>query len=89
MHVSALQKRLLALAALARENDELEAEINKFFGEACFNIIRLLADCSQEMPQNGDLEVRIQILEEPTTPKGFTAEKCRARAARSEEPTLA
>ena len=62
LHVAGIQKRLLALAALARENGDLEADINAFFGEACFNIIQLLARCQLEMPTSG-VEVRIQLLE--------------------------
>ena len=65
LHLSALQKRLLALAALARENGELQSDINSFFGESCFNIMQILAKCHQEMPAGGGVEVRIQMIDTP------------------------
>ncbi|MCE9612369.1 MAG: helix-turn-helix transcriptional regulator [Chthoniobacter sp.] len=65
LHLAALQKRLLALAALARENGELQDDINSFFGKSCFNIMQILAKCQQEMPPGGSVEVKIQMIETP------------------------
>jgi transcriptional regulator with XRE-family HTH domain len=71
LHVAAFQKRLLSLAALANQDQELESEINKFFAEACLNIFGILARCQQELPANSSgVEVRIQMIDErPSHPK--------------------
>ena len=65
LHLAALQKRLLALADLARQNGELQHDINSFFGKSCFNIMQILAKCQQEMPAGGGVEVTIQMIETP------------------------
>jgi transcriptional regulator with XRE-family HTH domain len=63
IHVAGIQKRLLALAKLSHANGELQAEINNFFGEFCLNIFSVMADASEVLPKNGDVEVRIQLFE--------------------------
>jgi transcriptional regulator with XRE-family HTH domain len=65
LHLSAMQRRLLALAALAREHDELESGINAFFAEACLNIFAILAKCQAQMPQSSTgTEVRIEMIDQ-------------------------
>ena len=57
-----MRKHLSALASIAHKGDELEREIQAFFGEAFFNILNILAGCSSEMPNGGKIEVRLELL---------------------------
>jgi transcriptional regulator with XRE-family HTH domain len=64
-HAIGMQKRLMALAAIAREQDELEREIQAFFGNAFFNLLTIMADCQQQMPNGGEFEIRLEVHDGP------------------------
>jgi transcriptional regulator with XRE-family HTH domain len=67
-HALAIRRRLSALAELAQRYEELEPEIQGFFGEAFFNILTILEKCQQEMPGNEDFEIKV-IMSEPSQAK--------------------
>jgi transcriptional regulator with XRE-family HTH domain len=49
-HAFQIKDHLLALASLARDDEELESAIRGFFGEAYFNLIEIVTKCHQELP---------------------------------------
>jgi transcriptional regulator with XRE-family HTH domain len=62
-HALAIRHHLESLATIANRHDELEKEIQAFFGEAFFNILTILAECGDKLPSNGrDSGVRIEIM---------------------------
>jgi transcriptional regulator with XRE-family HTH domain len=64
-HAFRIRERLTKLASLAHEDEDLEKEIQAFFGEAFFNILSILAKCQERMPNSGDVEVRVQLISQP------------------------
>jgi transcriptional regulator with XRE-family HTH domain len=64
-HAFGIRERLTKLASLAHEDEDLEKEIQAFFGEAFFNILSILAKCQERMPNSGDVEVRVQLISQP------------------------
>ena len=48
-HAAGIRRHLISLADLAKKHDELEPEIQSFFGEAFFNLLNILSEC-----QGGD-----------------------------------
>lgn len=64
-HALAIRHHLERLAQIANRHDELETEIQAFFGQAFFNILTILAECGDKLPGNGrDFEVRIEIVKQ-------------------------
>jgi transcriptional regulator with XRE-family HTH domain len=62
-HALAIKQNLECLAQIANRHDELEKDIQAFFGEAFFNILTILAECGDKLPGNGrDSGVRIEII---------------------------
>ncbi len=62
-HALAIRHHLEQLAQIANRHDELEKDIQGFFGEAFFNILTILAECGDKLPGNGrDVGVRIEII---------------------------
>ncbi|HOC55372.1 MAG TPA: helix-turn-helix domain-containing protein [Verrucomicrobiota bacterium] len=62
-HALAIRHHLERLAHIANRHDELEKDIQGFFGEAFFNILTILAECGDKLPGNGrDVGVRIEII---------------------------
>ena len=68
-HAMDIRRHLSALASLAREDEDIEASIQEFFGEAFFNILGILAKCQDEMPNGPDFEVRLQVVGRKSTKK--------------------
>jgi transcriptional regulator with XRE-family HTH domain len=44
-HAAGIRKHLRSLADLAKKHDELEPDIQAFFGEAFFNLLKILSEC--------------------------------------------
>ena len=61
-YANGMRTHLSALASLAHKGDDMEKEIQAFFGEAFFNILSILAGCNNEMPNRGNMEVRLELL---------------------------
>lgn len=62
-HALAIRHDLERLAQIANRHDELEKDIQGFFGEAFFNILTILAECGEKLPGNGrDVGVRIEVI---------------------------
>lgn len=55
-----IKRNLKALAALAKREEELNESIQSFFGEAFFNILKILGECQRDLPS--EKEPRIQLL---------------------------
>jgi transcriptional regulator with XRE-family HTH domain len=67
-HALAIRHHLESLATIANRNDELEKDIQGFFGEAFFNILTILAECGDKLPNNGrDVGVRIEIMKQSSS----------------------
>jgi transcriptional regulator with XRE-family HTH domain len=62
MHALAMRERMMSLAKLAQEDDQIEREVQAFFGEAFFNILTILATCQQQMPKKSEFEFRIELM---------------------------
>ena len=65
-HALGIRQRLTALAKIAHKDEELESSIKGFFGEAFFNILDILARCSQQMPHRLDFQVKIELIDSPS-----------------------
>lgn len=62
-HAMAMKQDLEELAQIANRHDELEKDIQGFFGEAFFNILTILAECSEKLPGSGkDVGIRIEVI---------------------------
>jgi len=61
-HAMEIKRHLSALASLAHKDNEIEASIQEFFGEAFFNILTILAKCQEQMPNGSEFEVRLQVV---------------------------
>ncbi len=65
LHALGMRDHLQSLAKLAHGDHELEAGIEKFFSEAFFNILDILALSQRELPNGGNIEFRLDIAEKP------------------------
>lgn len=66
-HALSIRRHLESLADIAQKHDELEPHIQGFFGEAFFNILSILSECQNQMPNGrGDFELR--LTSEPEAP---------------------
>lgn len=63
MHAFAMRDRMMALAKIASQDEQLEREIQKFYGEAFLNIFALMAECQSQLP-NGDkhLDFKLEVI---------------------------
>lgn len=65
-HALAIKAHLETLAKIANQNEDFEKDIQAFFGEAFFNLLTIMAKCSEQLPNsNKDFELRVQIMKEP------------------------
>lgn len=60
-----LRDRLKALAAMARGDDQMEKGIQAFFGEAFFNLLDIFENCQRDLPNGGEIEIRLEIQKQP------------------------
>jgi len=59
-HAAGIRRHLTSLADLAKKHDELEPEIQSFFGEAFFNLLNILSECQGEMERDlGETELEV------------------------------
>jgi hypothetical protein len=73
-HAAGIRRHLTSLADLAKKHDELEPEIQSFFGEAFFNLLNILSECQGAMERDRgetELEVFSQRDESGTAPLVF------------------
>lgn len=76
MHAFGVRDSMRQLAKLAHKDQELESHIQSFFGEAMENIVSILAECQNEMPHPGDIEVVMN---------GFNQSLCLSEAPQSRQ----
>jgi len=62
-HASEIKQHLTALAKLAQKDVELESSIRGFFGEAFFNLLTILAECSQQMPLPQEVQMKAELID--------------------------
>lgn len=66
-----IKGRLEALATIANQNEALEKDIKGFFGEAFFNILTILATCSDKLRKNTpEFEVRFEATKSESSMTG-------------------
>jgi transcriptional regulator with XRE-family HTH domain len=59
-HASGIRRHLTSLAALAKRHDELDLEIQFFFGEAFLNRLNVLSECQGPMERDrGENELEV------------------------------
>lgn len=68
-HALGIRHHLSTLASLAHGDAAMEEAIQKFFGEAFFNILAILSKCQQQMPSNAKVEVRMELLHGDPSPR--------------------
>ena len=69
MHALEIRAHLEALAKIASQDDDIEREIQAFFGEAFFNILAILSKCNDQLPhQAAVFEVRMQVMKDDFRP---------------------
>lgn len=72
----AIKHNLECLAQIANRHDELEKDIQGFFGEAFFNILNILSECGDKLPGNGkDTGVRIEIIKQGAVVEGRSRDR--------------
>ncbi len=70
MHALAMRRHLLSLAKTAHRDEEIEKEVQAFFGEAFFNLLNILVTSSQQLPHASQFEVRMIVEDTPVpTPR--------------------
>lgn len=68
-HALSIRRHLESLADIAQKHDELEPHIQGFFGEAFFNILSILSECQNQMPNTrGDFELRLTSVADAPSP---------------------
>lgn len=77
-HAAGIHHHLQALAKLAHEDHELEAGIQKFYSEALFNILGIIAKCQNEMPHAEGMEFRLEVAEVQRVPRAVKGRKAKA-----------
>jgi len=60
-HAFSIKRLLDRLAVLARADDKIAEGVAGFFGEAFFNLVRLLQDSARRLPKDQDDQPYIQI----------------------------
>lgn len=78
-HAFAMRSAMLELAELAHADNEIEHHIQAFFGEAFFNILKILSDCQNHMPRAHELRIQVamegQAQPRPAPPRRPAAKK--------------
>ncbi|HNQ73666.1 MAG TPA: helix-turn-helix transcriptional regulator [Verrucomicrobiota bacterium] len=67
-HAFGIKEHLSALAKMAHQDLETEQAIQAFFGEAFFNILTILGNCQQDMPNGKEVQVRLRRVSRATRP---------------------
>ena len=60
-HALAMREAMLDLAGLAHSDSEIEQHIQGFFGEAFFNILQILSECQNQMPNANELRIEVAV----------------------------
>lgn len=60
-HALCMRSRMKQLAQLANADEDLEKEIAAFFGEAFFNLLSIMSECSKELPDGAQTGVEIRM----------------------------
>lgn len=66
VHALEIKSRLTALAKLAHKDEEIEQAIQGFFGEAFFNILDILSKCHEQVPHNGGVQLKVELIGKPS-----------------------
>ncbi len=80
LHAFAMRERMMALAKIACQDEQLEQEIQKFYGEAFLNIFAHLAECQAQLP-NGSRHVEFKIEVIPPVNMATSERSCAALPA--------
>jgi len=63
VYAQRIKEHLTALAKLAQKDVELEGPIRGFFGDAFFNLLTILDECGQQMPQPREVQVKAELID--------------------------
>jgi transcriptional regulator with XRE-family HTH domain len=62
LHAQGMRHSLLELAKLARDDAQMEHAVQKFFGEAFFNLLDIISTCQQSLPNGvSGCTVRMEV----------------------------
>jgi hypothetical protein len=67
-HAAGIRKHLRSLADLAKKHDELESEIQAFFGEAFFNLLHILSECQGALERE-HAETELEVFSQREEPE--------------------
>lgn len=73
-HALEMKRHMLCLAKLAHQDEQMEKEIQGFFGDAFFSILTLLATCQGQMPNKGAIEFKMELIEPASLSKALKKE---------------
>lgn len=68
-HALAIREDLLTLAKVAHRDQELHTPIQAFFGEAFFNLLTIVAECQEKLPNAEEVEISVIITESARAPQ--------------------
>ncbi len=64
-HVLQVRRHMMELAKLAHRDAELERGIHAFYEEALVNILDILSECQNAMPNGDAIQMRFEVTETP------------------------
>lgn len=69
----AMRARMLELAKLANNENDFEKDIAAFFGEAFFNLLNIMSECSGRLPPGAEtgIEIRMETYEKSAPNRAF------------------
>lgn len=67
LHALGMRSHMKALAKLAQNDAQIEQGIQAFFGEALFNILDILSECQQDMPNGHEIQLRMEVMDSAKT----------------------
>jgi transcriptional regulator with XRE-family HTH domain len=85
LYAMGIRAHLEALAKIANQDEELETQIQAFFGEAFFNILTILSKCNDQLPhQAAEFDMTIEVLKNDSRPAS-SGRKERAEREKAEQ----
>jgi len=83
-HAAGIRKHLRSLADLAKKHDELESEIQAFFGEAFFNLLHILSECQGALERER-VEPELEVFSQRAESDASASEAALESRSRSEK----
>lgn len=61
LHAQGMHHHMLELAKLAQADAQMEAAIQRFFGDAFLNLLDILNACQRSLPNGNRFEIRVEV----------------------------